>query len=98
MGRTARLKAQRREIRRELERQLRDPRRHREVEEAVRMLRQECLTFLALRVDEALEKEFGFGPKRRARLWGRVKGGALWDALMERGLPLDEIAPTGEGQ
>lgn len=93
MGRAVRLKQQRRSMRRELERQLRDPQHNRQVEQAVSDLRHECFAFLALRVDEVLHKAFGFGPKRRARLWGMVKGGALWEAYMERGLPLDEIAP-----
>lgn len=89
MGRAAKLKARRREIRRELERAARDPDIRRRHEELVSELRAECFYVLARWVDEALAEE-GFGPKRRGRVWGRVKGRALWAAYMEQGLPIDE--------
>lgn len=83
------MKAFRREVRRELARAAADPEIRRRHEQLVSELRAECYYVLARWVDEALAEE-GFGPKRRARIWGRVMGRALWAAYMEQGLPLQE--------
>src|SRR5690606_38491723 len=91
MGRAAALKRQRREMRRELERQLHDPRRHREVEEYMAAMRAECYYILARLVDDALSDLYGFGDLRRARVWQYVKARAIWDGYFGRGLPLEEV-------
>ena len=98
MGRAAALKRQRREMRRELERQLHDPRRHREVEEAMAAMRAECYYILARLVDDALRDLYAFGDVRRARVWEYVKARAIWDGYFERGLPLEEVYPPREAQ
>src|SRR5690606_1087452 len=98
MGRAAAIKRQRRELRRELERQLHDPRRHREVEEAMAAMRAECYDIVARRVDGALRGVDGVGDVRRARVWQYVKARAIWDGYFERGLPLEEICPHREAQ
>ena len=90
MGRAAKLKRQRREMRRELERQLNDPRRHREVEEYMAAMRTECYYILARLVDDALRDLYGFGELRRARVWEYVRARAIFGPYIERGLPLEE--------
>ena len=96
MGRAVKIKSQRRELRRELERQLHDPRRHREVEEYMAAMRAECYYIVARLVDDALRDLYGFGDVRRARVWEYVKARAIWEPYMERGLPLEEIYPSRE--
>ena len=91
MGRAAKLKRQRREVRRELDRQLRDPGLHREVEEYMAAMRAECYYIVARLVDDALRDLYGFGDVRRARVWEYVKARAIWDGYFERGLPLEEV-------
>src|SRR5690606_12589347 len=98
MGRAAKLKRQRRELRRELERQLHDPRRHREVEEAMAAMRAECYYIVARLVDDALRDLYGLGAVRRARGWGYVEARALWDGYFERGLPLEEAVEEAVGR
>ena len=98
MGRATKLKRQRRELRRELERQLRDPGLHREVEEYMAAMRAECYYIVARLVDDALRDLYGFGDLRRARVWEYVKARAIWESYMERGLPLEEIYPPRESQ
>lgn len=98
MGRAVKIKSQRREMRRELERQLRDSRHHREVEEAMAAMRGECYYIVARLVDDALRDLYGFGGLRRARVWEYVKTRAIFDPYFERGLPLEEIDPTRRAQ
>lgn len=94
MGRAAKLKSQRREMRRELERQLHDPRHHREVEEAMAAMRGECYYILARLVDDALSDLYGFGERRRAKVWEYVKARAIFEPYFERGLPLEEVTAS----
>lgn len=91
MGKAARIKAQRREVRREIERQARDPRQRQAVEALVKELRAECYSKLSGLVDDALSELYGFGDTRKARLWAHVKASALWEPYMEQALPIDEV-------
>src|SRR5690606_34943323 len=97
MGRAVKIKRQRRGLRREMERQLNDPRRHREAEEYMAAMRAECYYFVARLVDDALRDLYGFGELRRARVWQYVKTRALWDGYFERGLPLEEVVGGEDG-
>src|SRR5690606_41220320 len=98
MGRAVRRKRRRREMRRELERQMSDSRLHREVEEYMAAMRAECYYIVARLVDDALRELYGFGERRRAKVWQYVKARAIWESYMERGLPLEEIYPPREAQ
>lgn len=95
MGKAARLKAFRKEVRRELARAAADPDLRRRHEELVSELRAECFYYLLNLFSDALREE-GFGPKRLARVLGRVKGHALWGLYMEQGLPLEEACEERE--
>src|SRR5690606_48558 len=92
MGKGARLKKQRREIRRELQRQAKDPKQQQAVENLVKELRFEAYYVIARLVDDGLSELYGFGDTRKARLWAYVKARAIWDPYMERGLPINEAA------
>lgn len=98
MGRAAKLKRQRREIRRELERQMRDIDLNRQVEELVVELRGECFGFVKSLVDDGLKTLYGFGDQRLGKLWAYVKNRALWEWYMERGLPLEEAVEEAVGR
>lgn len=91
MGRAVSLKKQRRQIRRELNRQLHDANLHREVEEYMAAMRSEAF-YLAFRlVEDGLRDLFGFGGKRIGKLIAYIKTRAIYDPYFERGLPLEEI-------
>lgn len=91
MGKAARLKKQRREIRRQLERQAQDPQHQQAVENLVKELRMEAFYVLARLVDEGLSQLYGFGDSRKAKLWAYVKYRAMWEYYMEQALPIHEI-------
>ena len=95
MGQAAKLKQFRREVRRELARAAADPEIRRRHEQLVSELRAECFYYLLDLFCDALKEE-GFGPKRLARVLGRVKGHALWGLYMDQGLPLEEACAERE--
>lgn len=90
MGKGARLKNQRRQIRRELERHARDPRQQEAVQQLVSELRTEAYYVIARLIDDGLSELYGFGDTRKARLWAYVKARAIWEPYMEQGLTIDE--------
>lgn len=90
MGKGARLKNQRRQVRRELERQARDPRHQEAVQKLVSELRTEAYYVVARLVDDALVDLFGMGTPNRAKVWAYVKARAIWEPYVEQGLTINE--------
>ena len=90
MGKASRLKKQRRQVRRELQRQAKDPKQQQAVENLVRELRTESYYVIARLIDDGLSDLYGFGDARKGRLWAYVKARAIWDPYMEKGLPINE--------
>ena len=96
MGKGARLKNQRRQVRRELERRARDPRHQEAVQQLVGELRTEAYYVIARLIDDGLSELYGFGDTRKARLWAYVKARAIWEPYMEQGLTIDESVQESE--
>ena len=95
MGKGARLKNRRRQVRkelvrRELERLTQDPRHVEAVQRLVSELRTEAYYVIARLVDEALVALFGMGTPNRAKVWEYVKARAIWEPYVEQGLTINE--------
>lgn len=94
MGKGARLKNRRRQVRsqvrKEIERLTQDPRHQEAVQKLVSELRAEAYYVVARLVDEALLDLFGMGTPNRAKVWEYVKARAIWEPYMEQGLTINE--------